>query len=515
MNANHFFRRHALRVFAVAAAVTLVSCAGSAPPTRTAVESSRASAAARPNIIVIVVDDMGYNDFSLVGGKIPTPNIDRLAQSGARMTAGYVTAAVCAPSRTAILTGRQQTRFGFEFNPVGRDETSGLSLAETTIAQTMKKAGYRTGMVGKWHIGQQPGYQPLDRGFDYFYGVLGGATPYLRSIGADDLHVVTAEDSRITRQRLPLFDGRTPIDPEGYVTDLFTDKSIGFIGDRGVGDRGVQEQQPFFLYLAHTAPHTPLQAPAKYLQRTGKGGSDFDRVYAGMFAALDDGVGRLIEHLKKTGQYDNTLVFFISDNGCPSYVGGACSNKPLNGWKGYPWDGGLRVPYLISWPARIKPQVRNEIVSSLDIAATSAALAGITHPRAEGVNLVSVLDRPQQANGRTLFWRTGPNHVVRQGRWKMIVANKAAAPAADDDLGRSLRPDGIAATVSPLGQWTLLYDLEKDPGEKVDVAAQNPQVVASLQRLFAEWDKDNVAPQWTSRRGITVEVNGARAELFN
>jgi arylsulfatase A-like enzyme len=463
----------------------------------------------RPNVIVIVADDMGSGDFGAAGGKLPTPNIDRLANSGARMTSGYVTAAACAPSRAALLAGRPQTRFGYEFNPVGRDETNGLSLGETTIAQTMKAAGYRTGMVGKWHVGQARGYQPLDRGFDSFFGVMGGATPYLRTIGPDDLHVVTAEDSLITRQRLPIFDGRDPVDTGEYVTDLFTDRAIRFVGNE-------QSKQPFFLYFAYTAPHTPLQASAKYMARVKPGGSDFERVYAGMMFALDDGVGRLLDHLEKTGQRDNTLIIFLSDNGCPGYIGGACSNGILNGFKGYPWEGGLRVPYLVSWPARIKPAVRNDLVSSLDVAATIAAVAGTAHPKAEGTDLIPVLSGKKRLRDRGLFWRMGPNSVVRQGRWKLIIVNKSAGAASDSDaLGRSRRADGLPAAVSPLGQWIFLYDLQADPGEKNDVSARHPEVVARLRREWTAWDRANVPPQWTSRRSVNAEVNGVRVELFN
>jgi arylsulfatase A-like enzyme len=505
--------RHHHRLVLLAALLASASCVGTSPgPSATAQSAATGqdATASRPNVIVIIVDDMGYGDMGAYGGRIPTPNLDALAAAGARMTSGYVTAAVCAPSRSALLAGRPQTRFGFEFNPVGRDETLGLDKGQTLIAQTMKSAGYRTGMVGKWHVGQAPGYQPLDRGFDSYYGVLAGATTFLRSIGPGDLHVETAEDSKINRQRLPVFDGRTPVDPDGYLTDVFTDRAIDFIGPRST--------DPFFLYLSYTAPHAPLQASARYMARAGAG-SDFHRVYAAMMIAVDDGIGRIVEHLKMTGRYQDTLIFFVSDNGCASYINGGCSNGPLNAWKGYPWDGGIRVPYLVSWPARIKPAVRGDLVSSLDIAATAAAAAGTKHPNAEGMDLVPLLSKPERASDRMLFWKMGPNHIVRDGRWKLIVVNKAAPPSPDaakgDDLGRSLRPDGLPAQVSPLGQWTFLYDMVADPGEKVDLSARHPEVVERLRREWTVWDKGNVAPGWTSRRSITVQVNGARAELFN
>jgi arylsulfatase A-like enzyme len=454
-----------------------------------------------------MADDLGVNDISANGGRIPTPNIDALAASGVRFTSGYVTAAVCAPSRAALMAGRQQTRFGYEFNPVQRDANGGLAKDQALISQTLKAAGYRTGIVGKWHLGQPDGFNPLDRGFDTFYGVLAGATTYLQQVGPGDLHVKTAEDDRINRKSLPLFDGRTKVDPEGYLTDVFTDKAISFIGKPG--------SAPFFLYLAYTTPHAPLQASAAYMARVPAGGSDFQRVYHGMMLALDDGVGKLVAHLKATGQFDNTIIFFLSDNGCPSYVGGACSNAPHSGWKGYPWDGGIRVPYLMSWPARIKPAVSTDIVSTLDIAATAAAAAGVSHPGAEGLDLAARLANPDARRDRTLFWRMGVTHVVRKGKWKLIVVNKGATGSAGDELGRSLRPDGQPVTVSPLGQHTVLYDVVSDPGETKDVAAANPKVVQELTAAWSIWNASNVDPQWTSRRGVSADINGLRVELFN
>lgn len=490
----------------IAAAAWLVAaCTGGS-----SVPDASAAAAApvgRPNVIVIMADDLGYNDIGANGGRIPTPNIDTLAAAGVRFTSGYVTAAVCAPSRAALMAGRQQTRFGYEFNPVQRDTAGGVAQGETMIPQTMKKAGYRTGLVGKWHLGQPDGYNPLDRGFDRFYGILAGATTYLPQIGPGDLHVVTAEDGRINRDALSIFDGRTKVNPTEYLTDVFTDKAIDFIGK--------QSDAPFFLYLAYTAPHAPLQASAKYMARVPAGGTDFQRVYHGMMLALDDGVGRLVAHLKATGQYDNTIIFFLSDNGCPSYVRGGCSNAPLSGWKGYPWDGGIRVPYIVSWPARIKPGTRSDIVTSLDVAATAAAAAGTRHPGAEGTDIAALLSRPEAGATRALFWRMGPTHVVRKGKWKLIIVNKGSIQPEGDELGRSLRPDGQAATVSELGQHTVLYDVVADPSEKTDVAAANPAVVRELTEAWSRWNAANVDPQWTSRRGVNADINGLRVELFN
>lgn len=486
----------------LATSACIISACASSPQSQTIIPAEQS----RPNVIVIVADDLGYNDLSVYGGKTPTPHIDKLAAGGALMTSGYVTAAVCSPSRAAILSGRQQTRFGFEFNPVGRDESGGMSLEETTIAETMKSAGYRTGMVGKWHLGQAEGYRPLDRGFDSFFGILGGATPFLTKIGPDDLHVVTAEDQFITRDRFPIIDQETPVETDQYVTDLFTDRAIEFAGQ--------SQTQPFFLYLAYTAPHTPLQASATYLERTPIDASDSERVYAAMLTSLDDGIGRLTDYLKSTGQFDDTLIIFLSDNGCPSYV--SCSNAPLNGWKGYPWEGGLRVPFIVSWPDRITPSANDAPVSSLDIAATAAAAAGADHPGAEGKNLVQSQEAPDSIQSeRALFWRFGPTRVVRAGQWKLITVNRSTETGSGDELQRSRLPDGIPAVVSALGQWTFLYDLATDPAERFDVAAQHPEVVVELQQKWEEWNQENVEPQWTSRRGVRGVVNESRIELFN
>jgi len=361
-------------------------------------------------------------------------------------------------------------------------------------------------MIGKWHVGQADGFRPLDRGFDRFFGILGGATPYMTSIENDDLHVVTAEDSYITRDRLPIFDQDIRVNPNDYLTDLLTTQAIEFMEH--------SQTRPFFLYLAYTAPHTPLQAPARYLERTPAEASDGERVYAAMVMSLDDGIGRLTDYLRNTGQFDNTLIIFVSDNGCPSYV--SCSNGPLNAWKGYPWEGGIRVPYIVSWPDRISPSASDAPVSSLDIAATAAAAARVHHPGAEGVNLVESLEAPGSVQSeRTLFWRMGPTRVVRSGRWKLITVNRSAAAGVGDELERSRIPDGMSANASALGQWIFLYDLFSDPAERFDVAARHPEVVAALQQQWENWNLRNVEPQWTSRRIVRGTVNGSRIELFN
>lgn len=485
----------------LAAAVLGCSGAAAAPP---AVAEARA-----PNVIVIVADDLGYGDVSAYGrSRIRTPNIDRLAASGVRFTDGYVTAAVCAPSRAAMLTGRQQTRYGWEFNPAGRDQTTGVDATQPMIGQLLKQAGYATAMVGKWHLGRRPGFHPLDRGFDEYFGVLDGATEYWDTKAPGDVGITTPVDALFSREQLPIYRGRETVQVDGYLTDVFTREATDYIGRN--------KAKPFFLYLAYTAPHTPLQAASHYLSRASSESREIDRIYDAMLLSLDDGVGRILDKLEAEGLREDTIVVFLSDNGCPNYVRGACSNGRLSGYKAYLWEGGVRVPYIFSWPRAVRPSVSAQPVSSLDILPTVAAAAGASVPAGrEGLDLSPCLRDPAACPQRALFWRAGPNHAVRAGDWKLIVVNKSDKPAhAPDDLNPPVA-DGVKAEVSPLGQWVLLYNLKADPGEKQTVAAAHPEIVARLQARFAQWDRQNVEPAYTSRRQFRAAVNGLPVELVN
>jgi arylsulfatase A-like enzyme len=491
-----------------------VVAAASAP--LPAARGARAEDLKRPNIIVIVADDLGYGDLSSYGSKvIRTPNIDAMAADGVRFTQGYVTHPVCAPSRAAILTGRYQQRFGYEFNPVGRDRRGGVALSETFVGQAMRDAGYRTGMVGKWHLGQAAGYHPLDRGFDEFFGMTAGGSSFMiapqpgdefhtppgseaseRTSAVDPLPKDATPQDRMeyTRRMAPILRGRTPVDVKAYLTDAFTDEAVRFIG--------ANKDRPFFLYLAYNAPHTPLQVTAKYAQRYRHVSEKGTRVYAAMVSALDDGVGAVRAKLKAEGLERNTLVIFISDNGCAAYVLGACSNAPLNGFKGTHLEGGVRVPYIVTWPGKVPAgRVDPRMVSSLDIAPTAMALAQATSPKpSDGVNLIPYLTgRKEAAPHATLYWRAGPNFAIRDGDWKFWLANKAPPGAAAGDSA-AITPDGTPATVSPLGQHAMLYDLKRDPGERRNIAPRNPRVVATLQGKLKAWDAGNAPPQWTSMR---------------
>ena len=484
----------------------------------------------RPNLIVIVADDLGYGDTGVYGSPhVKTPHIDALAKDGVRFTQGYVAHPVCAPSRAALMTGRYQTRFGYEFNPVGRDRTGGVSREEVFLPQILKDAGYATGMVGKWHLGQPAGYHPLDRGFDSFFGVLTGATSFMTDFQPGDEEITPpgagasfglaegvrappgaseAEKMTLLRQAAPVYRGRETVEEPDYLTDAFTREALNFIDASAPG--------PFFLYLAHTTPHTPLQAPAAYIARNSAIADKGQRVYAAMVTSLDDSVGRLRAALKARDLDRNTVIVLISDNGCAGYVGTACTNGPLNGFKGLHLEGGVRVPYIVSWPGGFRSGgVEDQVVSSLDIVPTAAALAGAALPRGtDGENLVPYLSGPKPKGfERRLFWRTGPNYAVRDGAWKLWSVNRAE-PGETESTAAGITPDGVQAKASSQGVYDMLYNLADDPGESRNLAASRPEVVARLKAVIAEWDRGNVPAQWTSMRQAVRRHEGQMLKIY-
>lgn len=508
-----------------AALITLAAAAVGLGP-----HAATAATPARPNVIVILADDLGYGDTAVYGSKIvKTPNIDAMAADGVRFTQGYVAHPVCAPSRAALMTGRYQTRFGYEFNPVGRDATSGVSLKEVFVGQVMQKAGYHTGMIGKWHLGQSGGYHPVARGFDEYFGTTAGANAFIvESHPGDEYHTppgaeatygtgeggaglgagTEIEQMARLRAKSPITRGRDPVEVKEYLTDAFTDEAVRFIG--------ANKDKPFFLYLAHTTPHTPLQAPAKYIDRykdvTNKG----QRVYAAMVSSLDDSVGAIRAKLKAEGLEKNTMIVLLSDNGCAGYIGDACTNTPLNGYKGTHLEGGIRVPFIMAWPSHIKAgQVDNRVVSSLDIAPTAAALAGQKMPNGtDGVDLTPYLTGKNSGTPNpTLYWRSGLNFAIRDGDWKMWTINRAD-PSEQGSNEARVTPDGVQAKPSPLGSLILLYNLKDDPSETKNLAKTRPEVVARLQAKLTAWDKGNVPAQWTSMRQGVRKIEGELVRIY-
>jgi arylsulfatase A-like enzyme len=418
----------------------------------------------KPNVIVIVADDLGYADIGFQGCKdIPTPHLDRLAKGGVVCTNGYVSHPFCSPTRAGLLTGRYQQRFGHEHNPTWEPENKdlGLPLDQVTLADVMKKAGYKTGAVGKWHLGAHPSFHPNRRGFDEYFGLLGGGHQYL-----DHNQFKTNPVKAKQEYFIPLVRNEKPVEENEYLTDALGREAAAFVE--------TQRKDPFFLYLAFNAPHTPLQAPEKYLNRVKDIADEKLRTYAAMVCGMDDAIGKLLAKLKEHQLDENTLVFFFSDNGGPISVTN-CRNTPLRGAKGQVYDGGVRVPFLVSWPARLKSGKFDGAVSSLDVFPTVAAAsgAGSKDLRLDGVDLLPHLrgEARDSLAERVLYWRMGGglNFAVRKGSLKLVRIAKQ--PAA-------------------------LYDLSADIGESKNLADRQPETVAALEKALTAWNETLVAPRW-------------------
>ena len=360
-----------------------------------------------PNVIIILADDLGYGDIGVNGSTVIwTPHIDELAANGIRLTDGYASAAVCSPMRAGLYTGRYQNRFGYEYNPTANYERNadaelGLPVDETTLGDMMREAGYATGLVGKWHLGAREQYHPLKRGFDEFFGHLGGGTSYVDP-NDPDAHSwprrqpVSTEPNTIAPAPAPvtgdrgdgpraIMDGYEVVEVDEYLTDVFADRAVSFI------ERHAEE--PFFLMLAPNAPHTPIQATEEYVSRYAHIEEEGARIFAAMVSSVDDMVGRVTATLREHGLEENTLVVFLSDNGCINYMPAViCTNSPLSGGKRYHLDGGIRVPYLVKWPAGLpQGEVYGMPASTLDLYSTLASAVGSDARTADSVDLLPYL----------------------------------------------------------------------------------------------------------------------------
>ena len=476
----------------------------------------QAAAEGPPNILLIVADDLGYNDLSYNGATdIQTPNIDRLASSGVIFSNGYAPAPVCSPARAGLLTGRYPSRFGMEANLAyaPADRRHGLPVAEKTLATLLKRAGYRTGMVGKWHLGAAPPFHPLNRGFDFYYGFLGGEHDYYR---------IDATRYAVDEHLVPIGRQRSLGGFAGYLTDRLTDQAIEFVNQ----DR----KQPFFLYLAYNAPHQPLQAPPEILRRHRQVRDDQRRRYLAMVDSLDGNVGRLVAALQAAGRWRNTLTFFLSDNGglqrrsflrmaaalagniggllealqssdqwrsaAASYLAeqvgpqGWADNSPLRSGKASHHEGGIRVPFLASWPAAW-PQGETfaPMVIGLDIAATALALAGVELSRPlDGVNLDAFV------RGAA----TGPPHEALF--WRSIWAS------SPPDARFAVRAADLKLVRDDLQGPAALFDLRNDPGESRDLRRQAPAAAERLAGLWNQWNQGNatdvIPARWRHRQAV-------------
>lgn len=423
--------------------------------------ATAADPAARPNILVILADDLGYHDVGFQGCRdIATPHLDQLASRSVRCTNGYVSHPFCSPTRAGLLTGRYQQRFGHENNPAWLPDSTvaGLPLSQTTLPQVLRDAGYHTGCVGKWHLGAHPQFHPNRHGFEHYFGLLGGGHIYLPGgKGGVEYNI--------------------PLDRNGSPEPL-TEPLTGVLGREAATFVRERRDRPWCLYLAFNAPHTPLQNPEATLARVSSINDELRRGYAGLVVGLDDAIGTVLSALRDSGQEDNTLVFFCSDNGGPIGVT-HIENTPLRGAKGQVYEGGIRVPFLVSWPRRLpKGQTYDHPVISLDIFVTALTAAGAALPATpvDGVNLLPHLtgERATPPHER-LFWRTGGGalHAVRAGSWKWL---KAA------------------------GQPAELYDLSQDIGEASNLSAQQPQKGAELEAAAMAWNRELVPPLFESPR---------------
>ena len=421
----------------------------------------------KPNMIVIMTDDMGYADVGFNGCKdIPTPNIDSIAYNGAHIVNGYVSFPVCGPSRAGFITGRYQDRFGFTTNPTidPTNDIAGLPLDEKTIAEVLHKEGYKSAIVGKWHLGTHPNFHPLKRGFDYFYGFLsGGHNYFMNQLTIENLENVK---SKWAWYKTKLRENHKTLEFEDYKTDYLT-YELSEAGLRFI-NKQAENNQSFFLFLAYNAPHTPMHATEKYLSRFPDIDDKKRKTYAAMVSAVDDGVGNVLRTLKDNGIEENTLIVFLSDNG--GAHNNASQNTPLRGTKGSVYEGGLRVPFAMQWKGVIPANTSyEESVSSLDIMASIVDILDIkTNPKKplDGVNIIPYLTgKKKGAPHEYLFWR----------KWEQ---NAMAAINADYKLLKVKK-----------NAETEFYNLKKDVSEKENIKGSNSKKVQEIQK---EWDKWNV-----------------------
>lgn len=471
-----------------------------------------------PNVVLIVADDLGKHDVSVYApASVATPNLERIAREGVTFSAGYATAPVCSPSRAALLTGRHQQRFGFELLthdryphnrleawvakhffsshgwfavdpphvPMRRDiERQGLPPGEITLAELLRKAGYATGIFGKWHLGWSEAAIPEQHGFEYQYGFYDAFSLYA---DPDDPNYVGVKGDYFA-DRWQWWTGRSGhcairrngavIDETGYLTDRIADEASAWIA--------AQRGRPFFAYVPFNAPHAPLQAPRAYVERFASEPNPDRRVYLAMIAALDDAVGKILAALDDAGVSENTLVIFTSDNGAATYTGVA-SNEPLRGGKLTNFEGGLNVPLVLRWPSRVPSDASyREPVSTLDLFATITRAAEVELPsdrRYDGVDLLPHLlrERSDPPHG-ALFWRTGGHRGIRTGDWKLI---------SDTHTGSR-----------------VLFDLAHDPAETNDVSSSRAEVVEDLEAQLRAWETELAAPLWPNVMEYRFQEDG-------
>ena len=470
----------------------------------------------RPNIILILADDMGYNDISLhnggaADGTLETPHIDSLAKNGVWFNKGYAANATCAPSRASIMTGRYATRFGFEFTPVpdlgqlvirwlaeedddnlraridneiARNLPSfvdqGMPSDQITIAEILKTQGYYTAHIGKWHLGHSSGMSPLDQGFDDSLSLAGAY--YLPEDHPDVVNAKfeTSIDKMVWSggQYAARFNDSNYFTPDKYVTDYYTDEAIKVIEKN--------KNRPFFLYLSHWAIHNPLQAIRSDVEQMSHMSGHNLKVYSGMIRALDRSVGEIIRTLKELNIYGRTLIFFTSDNGGANYIELEDINKPFRGWKISFFEGGIRVPFILSWPDQIDPGLKfDKPVHHFDIFSTIASAANVQMPmdrKIDGVDLMPYIKGEKIANPhQTLFWRSGNHQAVLHENWKYLISKKEGT------------------------KW--LFDTDQDPLERNNLININPEKTSQIENLLAMFNSEQANPLYPSSTELPVLID--------
>ncbi len=466
-----------------------------------------ADSSSKPNIVIIIADDLGKTDISLYGNPpIQTPNIDSIGLKGMTFTEGYITSPICAPSRAGMLTGRYQQRFGFEYQPHDRypknriemfvyknfiatgdwlvaDQIdfprfkdvvkNGMSPSEILLSEILQKAGYRTGIVGKWHLGGSDHAIPINRGFDYQYGFYEAYSLYMADTSHPDIINQRHKDfsdpfiwGKGRSGNCAVRRNHDVIEEEFYLTDRIAEEAIDFI------DR--DPDNPFFLYVPFLAPHTPFQATKEYYDKLKHIKDRNKRVYNAMIWQLDDAVGNIIDHLEKKGLIENTIVFFLSDNGGATYTE-ATDNDPLKGGKFTNFEGGLNIPFMVRYDGKVKPRAAySSPVISMDIFSTALDLAQVEYSvdrQLDGRSLLPILtDSVQNVIHKKLCWRSGYNRAIRYENWKLIW----------DELSGN----------------EALYNLSADKIESKNLSSANPEKVKELKQLHAEWESEMMDPKW-------------------
>ena len=412
----------------------------------------------KPNIIIILADDAGYSDFGFMGSdEIKTPNIDQLALDGVTFNNAYVSASVCSPSRAGLLTGMYQQRFGHECN-LDSDVNNSFDPNQITIAEALKTEGYNTGLIGKWHLGDKTQNHPLKNGFDYFWGFISGARNYFYDPN---------EKSRNSIRNV--VENYSETNFEGYLTDVLGNKAVNFI------DKNHQSNTPFFLFLSFNAPHTPMQAKNEVLEKFK---DNPRRVYASMMWSMDEAIGNLIEGLKENNQYDNTIIYFLSDNGAA--MSNDASPFPFKGWKGNQYEGGIKTPMIMTWKNKIKSNTQFDgFISALDIFKTSLEASNVDKEfmmNADGKNIMNYLNDNNIKN-ENLFWRKDKMATVRSGNYKLIRLNDTS---------------------------TVLYNIKKNYYEDDNIKSKQSKIHDSLLILLSDWEKRLINPNWIENKNWNI-----------